>query len=359
MDALREDAALRRLKTPLSILPGLFLAAAIAAVARFLHGLLPLAAARLVGEVVFAVAIGLVVGNAFPIPAAARPGIRFSFQTLLRTAIVLLGATFSFAAALSIGAKALGLVVILMTLTLTVAWHLGRRLGVPPKLAALIGVGTAVCGNTAISATAPVIGARDEETSFAIATNTLFGTAAVFLYPILGHALGLSDAAFGTWAGTAVNDTSQVVAAGFAYSEAAGHVATVVKLTRNALMAGVILVMGLAFTSDAARSAGPWWDRLKKSVPLFVLVFLAMCALNSTGAIAWASSVVGRDFSADAQVAAKFLILVALAGVGVGTSFSAMRKIGLRPFGLGLATALVASGTSLLLIRLLGAAASR
>ena len=300
---------------------------------------------------------GLIVGNVFRIPDVTQPGIKFAYQTLLRTAIVLLGATFSFMTALSIGAKAIGMVIFLMALTLTTATLVGRRLGVPSKLAALIGVGTAVCGNTAISATAPVIGAKDEETAFAIATNTLFGTLAVFAYPILGHAMGLTDAAFGTWAGTAVNDTSQVVATGFAYSQAAGNVATVVKLTRNTLMGVVILVMGLAFAQSGAGRGGSLGQRIKQSVPVFVLGFLGMCLLNSIGVVAWASHALGRDLVADAQFAAKLLILVALAGVGVGTRLSAMRKIGLKPFVLGLATALVASGTSLLLIRLLGAAA--
>jgi uncharacterized integral membrane protein (TIGR00698 family) len=323
------------------------------------HGLTPPKIGKLVGEVIFAVGLGLVVGNVFRLPETTRPGIKFTFQTLLRLAIVLLGATFSFGAALSIGAKAIGMVVGLMALTLTTAWLLGRELGVPPKLAALIGVGTAVCGNTAISATAPVIGARDEETAFAIATNTLFGTLAVFAYPILGHALGLSDPAFGTWAGTAVNDTSQVVATGFAYSAAAGNVATVVKLTRNTMMGVVILVMGLAFASSGKTQAASLGQRIKQSVPIFVLGFLGMCLLNSIGAVAALSNMLGRDLVADAQFAAKLLILIALAGVGVGTRLSAMRTIGLRPFALGLATALVASGTSLVLIRLLGAAAPR
>ena len=117
-----------------------------------------------------------------------------------------------------------------MALALTAAHLLGKLAGVPGRLATLIGVGTAVCGNSAIVATAPVIRALDEEVSFAVATNTLFGTAAVLLYPIIGRALHFSDHVFGTWAGTAVNDTSQVVAAGFAYSEAAGRLATAVKL---------------------------------------------------------------------------------------------------------------------------------
>jgi len=319
------------------------------------HARVPASTGKLVGEVIFAVGIGLVVGNVFRIPESMRAGIKFAFQTLLRLAIVLLGATFSFGAALSIGGRAIGMVVFLMTLTLSTAWLLGRWLGVPSRLAALIGVGTAVCGNTAISATAPVIGARDEETAFAIATNTLFGTLAVFAYPIFGHALGLGDAAFGTWAGTAVNDTSQVVATGFAYSAAAGNVATVVKLTRNTLMGAVILVMGLCFHSGRSASLV---QRIRQSVPPFVLGFLGMCVLNSVGAVAAASGLLGRDLASDAQFAAKLLILIALAGVGVGTRLSAMRTIGLRPFALGLLTAIVASGTSLLLIRLLGAAAT-
>jgi uncharacterized integral membrane protein (TIGR00698 family) len=310
----------------------------------------------LVGEVIFAVLMGLFIGNVLRIPKFVQPGVAFAFKTLLRAAIVLLGATFSFSAAIAIGGRALLMVVFLMTLALITAHGLGRFLGVPGKLATLIGVGTAVCGNTAISAVAPVIGARDEETSFAIATNTLFGTLAVFAYPVLGHALGMSDAAFGTWAGTAVNDTSQVVATGFAYSEAAGKVATVVKLTRNTLMGGVIILMGLLYAGGGKGTAGSLGQRMKQSVPPFVLAFLGMCLLNTLGVVAWASQQAGRDLIADAQTGAKFLILVALAGVGLGTRFDAMRRIGLRPFWVGLATALVTSGASYAIIRFLGPA---
>jgi uncharacterized integral membrane protein (TIGR00698 family) len=342
---------------PLSILPGLALVVAVALCARFAHGRVPPRIASLVGEVIFAVAIGLLVGNVFRIPKLAQPGIKFAFQTVLRTAIVLLGATFSFTTALSIGGRAIGMVVALMVLALLTAHALGRALGTPNKLASLIGVGTAVCGNTAISAVAPVIGARDEETSFAIATNTLFGTLAVFAYPAIAHALGMSDPVFGTWAGTAVNDTSQVVATGFAYSAAAGRIATVVKLTRNTLMGAVILVMGLIYAGGGQGKAGSLKDRIKQSVPVFVLAFLGMCLLNTVGFVAWLSHQIHRDLAADAQTAAKFLILVALSGVGVGTTFGAMRKIGFKPFWLGLATALVTSGASLALIRYFGPAA--
>jgi uncharacterized integral membrane protein (TIGR00698 family) len=345
-----------KFSTPFSILPGLAVVAAVALAARYAHGMVPPATGKLVGEVIFAVLMGLIIGNVLRIPKFVQPGIAFAFQTLLRAAIVLLGATFSFAAAVSIGGRALLMVAFLMTLALITAHALGRFLGVSGKLATLIGVGTAVCGNTAISAVARVIAAKDEETSFAIANNTLFGTLAVFAYPVLGHALGMSDAAFGTWAGTSVNDTSQVVATGFAYTETAGRIATVVKLTRNTLMGGVIILMGLLYVDGGRGTAGTLGQRLKQSVPPFVLGFLGLCLLNTLGFVAWASHHLGRDLAADAQTAAKFLILVAIAAVGLGTRFDAMRRIGLRPFWVGLSTALVTSGTSYAMIRFLGPA---
>ncbi|HEU4725092.1 MAG TPA: putative sulfate exporter family transporter [Candidatus Eisenbacteria bacterium] len=350
-----------------TLLPGLLLAVGVALTARLLHGFLPPAVGTALGEVIVAVLLGLAIGNLVPLSGATAPGVRFSFHTVLRTAIVLLGATFSFAQVVAIGGKALLMIVALMLLALAVAHALGRAAGTPGRLATLIGVGTAVCGNSAIVATAPVIGARDDEVSFAIATNTLFGTLAVFLYPFIGHALGMSDAVFGTWAGTAVNDTSQVVAAGFAYSEAAGKVATAVKLTRNALMGGVIVAMGLVYSrSLAATAAGAggaaagsstWLKRLKQSLPLFVIGFLVLALLNTIGAVRALSDATGRDIPKLLQLIVKFLILVALAGVGLSTRFEAMRKTGVRPFYVGLATAAATATASFFIIQWFGPAA--
>ena len=342
------------------IIPGLVLTVACAIAARLLHGLLPSKAGAVVGEVVVAVLLGLVIGNAIALPELLAPGIRFSFHSLLRAAIVVLGAQFSFAQVLAIGGKAVLMIVILMSLALLVAHTLGRLFGVPGRLATLIGVGTAVCGNTAITATAPVIRAQDEEVSFAVATNTLFGTAAVFLYPLLGHWIGLSSAAFGTWAGTAVNDTSQVVATGFAYSDAAGRVATAVKLTRNALMGPVIVGIGLWYGrgGDGAGNARriSLASRMRQSIPVFVLGFLLVALLNTLGAIAWLGSLAHRDLPHDLQDLSRFLILVALAGVGLSTKLSAMRKIGATPFLVGFATAATTALASYFLIRWLGPA---
>ncbi|HYQ89653.1 MAG TPA: putative sulfate exporter family transporter, partial [Candidatus Binatia bacterium] len=229
--------------------------------------------------------------------------------------------------------------------------------GVPGRLATLIGVGTAVCGNTAITATAPVIRAQDEEVSFAVATNTLFGTAAVFLYPLLGHWIGLSSAAFGTWAGTAVNDTSQVVATGFAYSDAAGKVATAVKLTRNALMGPVIVGIGLWYgRGGASTGAASFGSRMRQSIPVFVLGFLLLALLNTLGVIARLGSLSHRDLPHVLQDISRFLILVALSGVGLSTRLRAMRKIGATPFLVGFATAATTALASYFLIRWLGPA---
>jgi uncharacterized integral membrane protein (TIGR00698 family) len=336
-----------------AILPGLALAVCIAVIARAVHGLLPGGARHLLAEVILAVLLGLLLGNAVRLPAAFAPGVRFSYQTILRAAIVLLGASLSFQRVLLIGGKALVMVAVLMSVALVVAHALGRAARVTPRLATLIGVGTAVCGNSAIAATAPVIEATDEEVSFAIATNTLFGTLAVFAYPALAHALGLSDSFFGTWSGVAVNDTSQVVATGFAYSDAAGRVATAVKLTRNALMGVVIVGVGLAYR----RSGGSLAQRARQSVPVFVLGFLAMAVLNSFGLFGWLAETTGRPIPALLDGAARALILVALSGVGLSARVAAMRGIGLRPFYLGLVTAATTATLGFLLIHWLGPAA--
>ncbi|MGE5176898.1 MAG: YeiH family protein [Hyphomicrobiales bacterium] len=331
-----------------AIVPGLALTVMTALAARVIHQQLPHAIAPVIGEVVIAVVLGLVIGNAITLPENLAPGIRFSFHRVLRAAIILLGASFSVQQVAAIGGRAVLLVAVLMTVALLAAHFLGRLAGVPPRLATLIGVGTAVCGNSAIVATAPVIDARDDEVSFAIATNTLFGTLAVFFYPLIGHLFRFHDPVFGTWAGSAVNDTSQVVATGFAYSDGAGRIATAVKLTRNALMGPVIVLMGILHgraREGVAGSTGGLWLRVRQSIPLFVLGFLALAALQSLGLLRQLSIHAGRDLVADADFWAKVLILIALAGVGLSTRIDAMRKTGLRPFAIGLA---VATATSLI-----------
>ncbi|MHB0869486.1 MAG: YeiH family protein [Chloroflexota bacterium] len=332
----------------LSLVPGLALVLVIAIIANFAAAFLPPA----VNAVIVAILLGLLIKNTVNVPSRFQPGIKFSLQKLLRFAIILLGIRLSFFDVLRIGGQSLAIIVACMAAALLLAYLGGRFLKLPHRLALLIGVGTAICGNSAIVATAPVVDAKDEEVSFAVATITLFGTLAVFLYPAIGLAAGMSDVFFGTWAGTAVNDTSQVVATGFAFSNAAGQVATVVKLTRNALMAPVIVLIGILWARASARSvssSGLAAKQLKltKIFPYFVLGFIGMAVLNTLG-------VFPKPVVAQVNGVSSFLILMALAGVGLGTNLSQMRKTGLRPFYLGLLVAATVATFSVLLIALAG-----
>ena len=259
---------------------------------------------------------------------------------------------------------ALALVTICITAALLMAYLAGRLFHVPPRLAALIGVGTAICGNTAIIATAPVLDADEEEMSFAVATITLFGLLAVLIYPIIGRQIGLSDHSFGLWAGTAVNDTSQVVAVGAIFSQAALDVATVVKLTRNTLMAPLIVLMGVIYSrglhrtmsSEAAAAARLDWRKL---IPGFVIGFLLMSLLRTVGVTI---GVLPQDIAnpGDLHAAAtilkaldgvsKFAILMALAAVGLNTDLVSLRRIGIKPLIIGTCVAVLLAVISLSLI---------
>jgi len=328
-----------------ALVAGLAAAVAVAIVARLLSSVLPAA----LSEVLVAVLLGILVANGGLLPAGAAPGLRFAVQRVLRLGIILLGARLSLGDVAQTGVGALGLVLAMMTVAFSFAILAGRIAALPRRLAILIGVGTAVCGNSAIIATAPVIDAEDREVSFAVATITLFGTLAVFLYPLVGHALALASPVFGVWAGVAVNDTSQVVAASAAYSPEARDVATVVKLVRNTLMAPLIVLIAW------------WWGRYGtvrrdevragalRAFPLFVLGFLFMALLRTAGAI-------DRGLAAPIDEVAKACILVALAGVGLSTRVAQMRTVGPRPFYVGFGTAVLMAGLSLAAIVRLGIA---
>ena len=344
---------------------GLHLVLAVALLSRFLHGMIshPLFS-KSISEVLVAILLGLYVGNVFHLNKELQAGARFALQHLLRFGIILLGLRLSLQDVASTGLTALVLVICCISAALFMAYLAGRLFRVPPRLAALIGVGTAICGNTAIIATAPVIDAEEEEIGFAVATITLFGMLAVLLYPLIGQMAQLSDRAFGLWAGTAVNDTSQVVAVSAIYSETALNVATIVKLTRNTMMAPLIILFGLFYSRGlqremserAAQAARFDWKRL---VPGFVLGFLFMALVRTVGI---ALNIFPQDLTqpGNLQAAAaflngvnelsKFLILMALAGVGLNTNVGSLRRIGLKPLLVGTSVAILLAVLSLGLI---------
>lgn len=343
-------------------LPGLYLVIAVAIVARYTHGLIPWPPiSRAVSEVFIAVILGLHVRAFIGFGKRFEPGVKFALQRILRLGIILLGLRLSLQDVVGTGLSALLLILICMTLALSLAYLLGKALKVPQRLALLIGVGTAICGNSAIVATAPVIEAKDEEVSIAVATITFYGTLAVIFYPIIGVLLGASDQVFGLWAGTAILDTSQVVAAGAAFSERARDVATIVKLVRNTLMAPLIVLIGLLYARTMSRGEGAQRARLSlgKIVPWFVVGFLILVLVRTAGValgilpqdVGHPGSLTGAaSFLKAVDEVSKFAILMALSAIGLGTDMGAVRRTGVKPVLVGLITAGVLGIVSLSLI---------
>jgi uncharacterized integral membrane protein (TIGR00698 family) len=331
--------------------PGLGLLLAVAMPAMLIQHQIIIGGRTVVSAVAIAIVIGALLRNLVGVPEACKPGVSLAVKRLLRIGIALLGAQLSLGQVLRTGGKAVLVVALCIVLAILVVRFISMRMGLSDRLGILLGVGTSICGVSAIVATAPAIDAKQEETSLAVATITVFGLLAVVIYPLLGRLFGLTDGFFGTWAGTAVNDTSQVVATGLIYSQTAGEVATVVKLTRNLFMAPVIVVLSSIYLARARSAGGTEAKRggvsLKTAVPGFVVGFLAMAILNSLGAF----PATMLDLI---KTASSWLIVVALGGVGVETNLASLRTIGFRPFYAGLCAATFMAAASFGLISLFG-----
>ena len=336
------------------MLPGLLACAVVALAARFLELGLDLGLGT-----ALALAIGLAIGSVARVRAVLLAGSAIAARSALRVGIVLLGARLTVQQVIETGASSVLAIVALVSVALVLGTWLAGRLGVASPLSALITVGMAICGNSAILALSPILRAPHRETAYAVSTITLFGLVGVLVLPVLGAALGLSDATFGTWAGLAVNDTAQVVATGYAFSPPAGDVATIVKLTRNLAILPVVLgatwlAVRSASTETSALSAGSTWRLMVRAVPWFVIGFVVFAGLRSAGLLDGALPT-GDTLADLCTTLATLLILVALAGVGISTDVRAMLGVGSRPFLLaaaiwivigllGLALATVAAG---------------
>jgi uncharacterized integral membrane protein (TIGR00698 family) len=324
--------------------------------------------------VMLAIVLGMVLSNLWTLPKALLPGIKFSVKKLLPLGIVLLGARLDFAVMRRVGLAGLCLSVLETLVALGLLAVLVRVLRLPGRLGTLLGVGTAICGGTAIVATAPVIEAEDKDVVVSVATVTLLGLIAMFALPIIGHLLGMSSKAFGIWAGLAIHQTPQVIAAGFAYSPAglpyspeAGETATIVKLARVCLLAPVVFVIGVVYARRKLKATGVA-ERKKinylRLFPMFVLGFLAMALLKTfslipdmtlhitDGALKAGDHPVSLAALAD-QIS-KFCIVISMAGVGLETKFVSMKQTGLKPFGASLFAVVVLALLILGLIRGLG-----
>lgn len=312
------------------LIPGVFLSVLIALIATFIESLLPI---HVIGAAVIAMFIGMIFHPVLKRTPVFNSGLKFTSKKLLKFAIILLGLSLNIKTVLNVGKMSLAVMVFTLLTCFGGGYLIGKALGLNWKLSNLISAGTGICGGSAIAAIAPTIDAEDHDIAYAMSATFLFDMAMIVLFPMMGKALGMSDQAFGLWAGTAVNDTSSVVATGYAFSEAAGDFATMVKLTRTLAIIPTVVTFALIYLhiqkKEALANAQSPAElkakfKLSKIFPWFILGFLAMALVASLFQIP-------AEFVGFTKKASKFLMVCALAAIGLNTSFSGMKKAGIRP----------------------------
>lgn len=314
-------------------LPGIVLAGVIA-IPAWLIGL----AVPVIGSPVLGILFGMLLAF-WKRPTYFDDGVKFTSKKLLQYSIILLGFSMNLFSVFRAGAQTLLLMLFTLTAAFLTAFLAGRWLKLDGNTKTLIGVGTAICGGSAIAATAPIIKADDEEVAHAISTIFLFNVLAAFLFPVLGHIFGMSDQNFGLWAGTAINDTSSVIAAGYTYSSAAGNLAVIVKLTRTLMIVPVTLALAI-YTARKNTDSSNEKFCIRKVFPWFVLGFLATSVFSTFVPL---PAVIYSGLSQ----AGRFVIVMAMASIGLNTNIVKLVKNGGKPILLGLICWIVLAVTSL------------
>lgn len=307
-----------------SIFSGLALAAILAWVAMVLQKLSSRGPIHL-NSLIIVIVLGMLIKNTVGVSPTMLAGTRFASKKILRLAIILLGFRLSFAQIASMGFRALGVVFVVVFSTMYFSIWLGRKVGLDDKLACLLGAGTSICGASAVVAVGSVVDADEQETAFAIAAVTLFGTLAMFMYPIIYQIGGLNEVFYGVWAGVSIHEVAQVVAAGFSVNSGVGEIATLIKLTRVILLVPVTMTLCIR---KVRQQKEPWcWGNV--AIPWFVLGFLAVVFINSLG-------IVPEELTRYIIRGNGFLLTWAMAGLGLETSLAKMKQVGIKPFYVGL-----------------------
>lgn len=328
----------------LKLLPGLGLTGAIALIAALLHKLPVISN---FSPMIVAILIGTVFHNVVGTPAMAKPGVAFSMRRILRLAIILLGLQLTAAQVAAVGFGGVAIIVAGLVCTFAFTVLMGRVLKVDAKLAELIAAGTSICGASAVICTNTVTEAPDEDVVYAVACVTVFGSLAMFLYPLLPGLLQLDAHAYGLWTGASIHEIAQVVAAAFQDGQQAGQFGTVAKLTRVMMLAPMVIALGF-IAARKARHAAPAEKRKAPPLPWFVLGFIAMVALNSLFPLP-------VSMKPTAVAVTTFLLSMALAAMGLETEIRKLRAKGLRPLLLGACAWLFIGAFTLALIKLTGA----
>lgn len=292
---------------------------------------------EVVGGPVFAILFGMVLALVFPKNRREQlvAGVTYTSKKVLQYAVILLGFGMNLSQILSKGAQSLPIIVATISTSLVIAFVLCRVMNVPGKIATLVGVGSSICGGSAIAATAPVIDADDREIAQAISVIFLFNVIAALVFPTLGGMLGLTNEGFGLFAGTAINDTSSVTAAASAWDSMhpGANVlesATVVKLTRTLAIIPITLVLA-CWQMHLARKAGgdaKSTFSLKRAFPMFVLFFVLASVITTVLQLS-------ASFTAPIKELSKFFIVMAMAAIGFNTDIVELVKKGGKPIALG------------------------
>ncbi|WP_373737416.1 YeiH family protein, partial [Jeotgalibaca porci] len=255
-------------------------------------------------------------------------GMKWTSKYVLRAGIILAGITLSFSQVIEAGKYAL----VLMVFTLATAFGVGylckKVFKINWKLASLLSISTAICGGTAVATLGPTIHAKNRDIAYAISATFLFDMITVIAFPWIGQWLGLSDTSYGLWIGTAVNDTSSVVAAGYAFSDAAGVLATIVKLTRTLFIVPIVLIFSWIYAKKETPSQSAEKVNIKNIFPWFILGFLIVVGIRSTGLLPETTVDIVAFLS-------KFFLSMALAAIGLKTSFKEIAGVGIKPMVAG------------------------
>ncbi|HEX7961353.1 MAG TPA: putative sulfate exporter family transporter [Terriglobales bacterium] len=347
--AIPQAAPLPWFRRALRVIPGILLLVSVGYLGKFLEQFIARYAKAHhltipnIEYVLWAILIGVVLANTIGVPEIFRAGVN-TYDFWLKTGIVLLGGRFLLGDVLKLGAVSLVLVAIELALSITFMTWLGRRFKLSEKLISLLAVGSSICGVSAIIATQGAIEADDEDASLAIAAILALGAIALFSFPVIGHSLGMSDQAYGLWAGLAVDNTAEATAAGALYSDAASKTAVLAKTTRNATIGFVVL--GYALYWARRRQAGEIKNKasfLWQKFPKFVLGFLLISLLATV-------KVFDKAQIGNLANLSRWAFLLTFAGVGLRTNFAQLRKQGLRPLLVGAVGEVVIAAVTLGLV---------
>lgn len=312
---------------------GVILCSIIAVIATLLGQLFPI-----IGGIIFSIILGIIISNAIKLPDQYQPGIKFASKKILQYAIIVMGFTLNLRVVVEMGLSSLPITLTTITAALLTSLWLGKVMNIGENIRTLIGVGTAICGGSAIAAASPIVDAKEDEVAFSLSTIFLFNIIAVFIFPVIGHTIDLSDIGFGHFAGTAINDTSSVVAAGYAYSETAGDTATIIKLVRALMIIPVCLILVMVQLKKSEKRA----FSIKKVFPWFILYFFLASVVTSI--INLPEAIISYI-----KMLSTFMISIAMAGIGLSVSIKQFRSIGIKPVLLGASVWFVVAGISLIM----------